>query len=509
MWEKMFAVSVALLLVLSLLFSAAFAVGEDDVRIVQEVVDRFLPLTQVPRPSHHEERIGEYLFDRAVAHGLQPERDAVGNVIVDVPATPGMEDRPPVILQSHMDMVCAADDGFMFDPLTDPIRAIVTDETITADGTSLGSDDGIGVALCLCVSDGLIAHGPVRIIYTVNEEDGLDGAFNLDPKYVSDAAYLINLDGEESDSILVSTAAGVQLFFSRETETVPSAGYDAAATLSLKGGKGGHSGIEINKNRANCIRALAGLLLRLRTEGIGFSVASVSGGAAPNAIPSAASAVLAFHSEDTERIESVCAAWQQDTRLFYIASDPDLTALISPAELPDTVLSDRELNNMLSFVTGIPDGVHTVSPDAAGLVESSSNLGLFSCDAGGLSATDYIRSSDPERLEELIGIQTGLAESRGYTVGQAKVSDAWKFNPDSRLLAMAKNAYLELNGKEPVVIALHAGLECGTFAAYNPGLDMIAIGPDLKDVHTPRETCLLNSVPKTYRLLEKLLAEIR
>lgn len=479
-----------------------------DEEIIQAVVERFLPLTEVPRPSHHEEKIGQYLLGRAREHGLDPLQDDFGNIIIDVPATPGMEDRPLVILQAHMDMVCVAAKGVDYDPLNDPIKAVVTDETITADGTSLGADDGIGLALSFCVTDGLIAHGPVRVIYTVDEEDGLEGVFHLDPAHVADAKYLINLDAEQSDAIIVSTASGVLLQFEAAMESKPAAGYDTAVTLSVGGLLGGHSGVEIDKHRINATRALAELLICLNAENIESSVALLTGGTASNAIPSDASALVLLHSEDMERLEAFSASWQQEKRLLASAFDPGLTVTIEPAELPGETLTAQAQSGMLSFILELPTGVYTVSYDYAGLVESSSNLGIFRCSPDGLSAKSSIRSSDAGRQEELVTIQQGIAENRGYTVTREKFADPWKFDPDSHLLAIAENAYRGLNGSDPYVMALHAGLECGTFAVYNPDLDMIAVGPDLKDVHSPNETCYLKSVPMVWRFLERVLSDL-
>ncbi|MBO2516230.1 MAG: aminoacyl-histidine dipeptidase [Clostridiales bacterium] len=504
--KKLLSAVLALVLLLSAAACAFAEAGDEE--IIGYVTERFLPLTQVPRPSHHEELISSYLYDWAAGRGFAPVRDGANNIIFDVPATPGMEAKPLVVLQAHMDMVCAAADGVVWDPLSEPVKPVVSDETITADGTSLGADDGIGVAMCLCVADGLIAHGPVRIIITTDEEDGMEGMFALDPVHVADAGYLINLDAEQSDAVIVSTASGVLMDFSAPADTVPAGDFDAAVTITLKGLLGGHSGVEIHKGRLSAVRAMAALLLRLRSGGVSFAVASISGGTAPNAIPSSASAVLAVCAGDLGRVDEICAAWQSDMALAYISADPGLTVITEQSALPAAVLSDSALDDVLSFITCIPDGVHTMSADAAGLVESSSNLGILRCDESGLHAVDMIRSSDPARQEELVTIQSGLAAARGYAVISSKSADPWKFDPDSRLLALARAAYLDMNGEELTVMAIHAGLECGTFAVLNPELDMISMGPDLFDVHTPKETCVLAGIPVTYRLLERVLADI-
>lgn len=440
--------------------------------------------------------------------GFTAERDAVGNVIYDVPAMAGYEELLLVVLQAHMDMVCVAAEGVDFDPLNDPIKPIVTDETITADGTSLGADDGIGVALSMCVADGLIAHGPIRVIYTVDEEDGMEGMFALDGKHVADARYLINLDAEQSDSVIVSTASGILLSYSAALETEPVTGADKAYAVSIKGLLGGHSGVDIDKNRINATVNLAELIYALRAAGIELSVASLNGGSASNAIPALSTAVLTIRSEDADKLTAVAADWQEDMNIRYRASDPDLFVQVEETAMPEKVLTGDTLSALLGFITHILDGVNTMSPDVAGLVESSSNLGKFKADAEGLAAVVYLRSSDPDIQEILADIQTDLAEKRGYKVTRSKSADPWKFNPDSKLLELASTIYYELNGEEIHVESLHAGLECGTFAILNPELDMIAIGPDLHDVHSPKETCVLKGIPKSYRLLEKLLVSV-
>ena len=488
--------------------AGVFTEEKTDADIIENVKERFLQVTKIPRPSHHEEQISAYLYEWATSHGFSAERDPVGNVIYDVPAMEGYEKLPLVVLQAHMDMVCVAAEGVDYDPLNDPIKPIVTDETITADGTSLGADDGIGLALSMCVAEGLIAHGPIRIIYTVDEEDGMEGIFALDGKYVADAHYLINLDAEQSDSVIVSTASGILLNYSAALGTEPVTGADKAYAVSIKGLLGGHSGIDIDKNRVNATVNLAELIYALRAAGIEFSVASINGGSASNAIPLLSTAVIAIRSEDADKLKAAAADWQADMNIRYRASDPDLFVQLEETAMPEKVMTADTLSDLLGFITHVPDGVNTMSPDVAGLVESSSNLGKFKADADGLDAVVYLRSSDQDAQEILADIQTDIAEKRGYTVTRSKSADPWKYDPDSKLLKLVSEIFYELNGEEIQVQYLHAGLECGTFAILNSDLDMISIGPDLNDVHSPKETCVLNGIPKSYRLLEKLLVSV-
>lgn len=489
--------------------NAEAATKDNGQEIINKVVDNFKLLAQVPRPSHHEEKISEFLTGWAKQQGFQVQRDKQNNIMFDVPATPGYEKLPLTILQGHMDMVCVAAEGVTFDPLKDPIK-VVRDEkagTLKADGTSLGGDDGTGVSMIMLAVQGGLKHGPLRVIITTDEEDGMEGAFGLSPDWLADARYLINLDNEASDEVLVSTAAGDSVKVTG-TVTLQKPVGDTAVMLELKGLKGGHSGIEIDKGRCNGLIAMARLLKAIRAQGLEIGLVSFSGGTAPNAIPAKADAVIMIKAAEREALKKITDSYLRSLQKKYAGIEDGIQLLIKDVPVAGQVLSAKDRDNAILFVDEIIDGVNTWSADMKGLVESSSNLGIFTADKSGIAARTYVRSSVGELEERIVQSQEELALRCFYHSEVIKMADPWPYNPRSKLLALAKQTYKKLNGKEIKVVAVHAGLECGTFAKLNPKLDMISIGPDLKDVHSPKETLYLNSIPKTWNLLQELLLQL-
>ena len=477
--------------------------------IIDAVVGNFELLTKIPRPSHHEKQISDFIVKWAEDQGFSPVQDDVYNVMFDVPATEGCEKLPRCILQGHMDMVVAVEDGKAFNPLTDPITVIRDEKanTLSADGTSLGGDDGAGVAIIMAAAQGKMKHGPLRILITVDEEDGMEGAFNMDPSWINGTDYLINIDNEASDEVLVSTAAGDSVRVSKQVELNEPTG-DTPLNLTIAGLQGGHSGIDINKKRMNGLVGMANFLKELDDDGIRFELAGINGGTAGNAIPARAECTIVISANDRIAVEELAARYLEQEKKAYAGIDDDMTFTVTDANTLPQVISEKEKANLIRFITEIIDGIHTWSADIEGLVESSSNLGLFSLEGEKLSGRSYIRSSVAARETEILQAQVELAKKCGYHTETVKMADPWPYNPNSRLLKFAKEIYSEQNGEEIVVSAVHAGLECGTFAARNPKLDMISIGPDLSDPHTVKETLYLDSIPKVWKLLEGILMRI-
>ena len=505
---------IASLLLLTGLFpgsrNAEAAAKNDNQEIINKVVDNFTLLTRIPRPSHHEEKVSAFLEGWAKQQGFKVQRDKQNNILFDVPATPGYEKLPLTILQGHMDMVCAAAEGVTFDPLKDPIKVIRDNKagTLTAAGTSLGADDGAGVAMIMLAAQGGLNHGPLRALITTDEEDGMEGAFGLSPDWLADARYLINLDSETSDEVLVSTAAGDSLKITG-TVTLQKPAGDTAVRLELKGLKGGHSGVEIDKGRCNGLIAMARLLKDLREQGLHYELVSFGGGTAPNAIPSKANAVIMLKAADRTILKNIADAWLDSLKTNYRGIEDGISLQVTDVPAADQVLSVEDRDRAILFMNEVIDGVYTWSAKMKGLVESSSNLGLFTADKNGINARTYVRSSSAVQQERIVQSQQELSLWCLYHSEVIKMADPWPYNPDSQLLALTKEAYKKLNGTDIKVVALHAGLECGTFAVLNPKMDMISIGPDLKDVHSPKETLYLNSIPKTWNLLQELLLNLK
>ena len=480
-----------------------------DKEIIDSVVDNFMLLAKVPRPSHHEEKISNYLMEWAKKQGLNPTQDSVYNVIFDVSATKGMEDKPLGILQVHMDMVVAVADGKVFDPLNDSITVIRDDEkkTLTADGTSLGGDDGVGIAIVMATVQGKIAHGPLRIIITVDEEDGMTGTKNLDSKWLEGASYLINIDNEWAEEVLVSTAAGDTVNINKKINRNKVNGI--AINVSISNLKGGHSGVEIDKGRLNGIIGLSKFLKKLDEDNINYDLATFEGGTASNAIPTKANATIVINKNEKDKIEDELTNYCNELKTKYNGIEDNITCEVKDVNGLPKVISKEEKNNLIKFITEIIDGVYTMSKDMEELVESSSNLGIVKLNDDGLVIASLIRSSSPEKETEIVNSELDLARNCGYEATSTQSSDAWPYNPNSKLVELAKKVYQEEFNKQIKVSAVHAGLECGTFKKIKPDLDMISIGPTLSDGHTINETLDLNSIPITWRLLEGILKEYK
>ena len=431
------------------------------------------------------------------------------NVIFDVPATSGKEDLPMVALQAHMDMVAVARDEVDFDPLNDPIKPIRDDAagTVTADGTTLGADDGAGVGTVMALLESDAEHGPLRVIFTTNEEDGMTGTFNLDKKWLEEPKYLINVDAVDSSSAIVSTASGTLVKGSKDVKTAAPE-KDTALIVAIGGLMGGHSGVDIDKGRCNAIIALGAFLQQLSDQEISYELASFDGGSAPNAIPERAYCVMVVAAADKDAVTQAAADYLTKLQDEYKESEDGITFTVSDTELPESVAAQDDAKAAVNVINNIINGIVTMSPDKADLVESSSNLGLFSLSEDGNTFTAYERSSVGEKETEIVDSEMTLAEDNGFTVTKEKAADPWPYNPDNKLALIASEVYEELNGEEFELIAMHAGLECGTYAVDNPDLLMISIGADITDEHTPNETLQIASIPKTYKLLKGILLKV-
>lgn len=472
------------------------------------VLDEFLKITQIPRPSHHEERIAEYLYQWAVAHDLKVEKDALGEIIIDKPATPGYEDKPLTIFQAHMDMVCVAEEGVAYDPLNDPIKVINDGKMLTADGTSLGADDGIGVAMCLyLLQDDSIKHGPIRAIITTNEEDGMD-SMAIDAKYLQ-GEYLINLDWETIGSLCNSCAGGDFFNYSRKAEWEIPASDAKTMTISFSNLLGGHSGVGINKGHANALVSLATALTMLKQGNISYRIASLSGGQAPNAIPKFAKAELAIAHSQIDAANTILDQFLAEFKDCYdnVESEYSFNIVVDDAA-PARALTGEIGYALAELMTVAPNNVHTMSPFVDGLVESSANLGTISVDEDAIKFMVFARSSVDYPETQMGIICKSLADAYGFDFQSDGHVPGWAVNPNSKLVPITCEAYENLTGKPMVVEPVHAGVECGAFAIKNPKLDMIAIGPTLLDVHTPNEKCCLDDIKVTTDLLISILEKI-
>jgi dipeptidase D len=472
------------------------------------VWDHFATLCALPRPSKQEAALRDRLRAWAEAHGCASQVDDAGNLILRKPATPGREDRPGVILQGHLDMVCQKNAGTTHDFSRDPIRAEVDQGWLVARDTTLGADNGIGVALALAalVEPGL-DHPALEVLLTVDEEAGMGGARALAPDTLR-GARLINLDTEEWGEFYLGCAGGMDVVARRPCARVAPPSGHVGWRLSVGGLVGGHSGIDIHRGRGNAIKLLVEAL-RAVSERLGARLVDLAGGTARNAIPREASAHIALPVGTTESLMGVIAElmarWQPD----LAGVDDGLTLRAEPeVSAMDSVLSAADQKFVLDFLDLAPSGVRRPSPDFPGVIETSDSLGVARVDSEGCEVVLMVRSLVDAEAEKLAAEIIGLAQTHGFEAARVGPYPGWRPNPDSPLLARARQVFEDEFGVPARLQVIHAGLECGLFAASHPGLDMLSFGPDIRGAHAPGERVEIASVERCWRLLKALLAAL-
>ena len=472
------------------------------------VFDYFAEINKVPRPSKHEEKMIAYLKGFADANGLSFKTDEAGNVLIAKPATPGMEDRPTVVLQGHMDMVCEKRSDCEIDFENDPIETYIDGEWMRAKGTTLGADDGIGVALAMAIlTDKSIKHGPIECLFTRDEETGLTGAFAIQPGFMT-GKYLINLDSEDEGEIFIGCAGGVNtdIEFEYYAESMPE-NYVAMKVVVDKL-TGGHSGDDINKNRANANKLLARFLYDISGK-YDVKLCSIDGGNLHNAIPRHAEAVIAIPDSQKHEIRSefnIFAAAIQDE---YHTTEPTAEFVMESVELPETTIDDITASNLIAALNAVHNGVYEWSQDIPNFVETSSNLASVKMpEEGKIKIVASQRSSTKSQLDAVCDVVASAFSLAGADVLINEGYPGWKPNPNSALLQLAVDKYKELFGKEPKVRAIHAGLECGLFSEKYPGLDMVSFGPTLRGVHSPDEKLLIPTVEMVWKHLVAIIESL-
>lgn len=481
---------------------------KNDSEITESIIEKFMELTEIPRPTKYEKEVSDFLKNWANEQGLKVVQDDYNNLIIEVPATEGMEDKPLVILQGHMDMVFAQADNLDLDPLTTKIEVINDGKYLKSDGkTSLGGDDGIGVAIMECIAEGKMSHGPLRLIITTDEEQESTGAMNLDKKYLMDANYLINLDDEIEGEIVISSASASDYTFSARTVSKKPAG-NLGVEIVLSGLTGGHSGDEIHKGRLNGILVWSEILEKLKNDGIGFEVSELSGGNASNAIPTGSRAILAINKTDYEKLEASCNSLFKTLKERHLKTDPDMNISVSKVDIPDEVISASDTKKLYRFLSEKYNGVYTMSEEIEGLVESSTNTGIIEVNKSEIIIKGLLRSSSAARERELKELDRDLAKKLGYEIVIIDTSKAWPPKVDNILEKLAVKTYKDLFSKDINVCAIHAGLECGEFADKNPNISIIAMGPTITGPHTTKESIEIESIEKIWKLLEGILNSI-
>lgn len=465
-------------------------------------------LRRVPRCSGHEGPVRDAVLAWADAQGFERETDAVGNVLVRVPATAGREGEPPTALQGHLDMVCEKNADVDHDFAAQGIELAREGDWLTAVGTTLGADNGLGVATAMALAvDPEASHGPLELLFTIDEERGLTGASNLQPGWVT-APTLLNLDTEEEGSIYIGCAGGgdVRSLLPLEREPVPEGWL--AYSIEVKGLTGGHSGLDIDKNRANAIKCLARTLDMARRAGVDYRPAKVSGGTMRNAIPREARVGGSIKPAEVGYLEAVVKAAQEELGGEFSATDPNLEVLLTarPDCGHETVFSASFTARLTDALLATPSSVTAMSQDVPGLVETSTNLGVVRTHDTHLEVVNCTRSSKGVALEAL---RHQIAAVYRLAGGENIYEDSypgWQPDPDAELLKAALEIHREAVGREAEVKAVHAGLECGLIGEVYPGTEMISVGPTVLGAHSPDERVSISSVGVFYDYVKALLA---
>ena len=474
-------------------------------KLVWEIFD---DITRVPRPSKREEKIGAFLVEFAKSHNLEYQCDAIGNVVIRKGASEGYENRPIVVLQAHTDMVCEKNSDKVFDFDNDAIQTYIDNGWVKADGTTLGADDGIGIAAALALLiDESVKHPAIEALFTVDEETGLTGAFNLSEGMVQ-GKYLINLDSEDEGEVFIGCAGGIDTlaYLPLVTKSAPK-GY-AYYKVVVNGLLGGHSGDDIDKGHANSNKWAARIAERA-TRLFGARLSQFDGGNLRNAIPREAYIVLGVPSDKAAEFESDVKAFGEALCSEFAMTEPNANVEIHAVERPKTVLDEDTQRRLLLALISVPSGVLAMSAAMPGLVETSTNLASVKFRDDEIVITTSQRSS-VESTKEYAKLQVESAfVAVGCEVVHSDGYPGWAPNPHSTLLECTKSAYLKLFGAEPKVRAIHAGLECGLFLEKYPHLEMVSFGPTLRGVHSPDERLEIATVDKFWKLLVEVVATIK
>ena len=466
----------------------------------QNVWKHFYSLTRIPRPSGHMEKITAFLLEFGKNLGLESFVDEAGNVIIRKPATPGMENRKGVILQAHMDMVPQKNNDKVHDFTTDPIETYVDGDWLKACGTTLGADDGLGVAAIMAVLEATdLRHGPLEALITKDEETGMYGAFGLKPGTLQ-GEILLNLDSEDEGELYIGCAGGIDLTatLAYKEEAAPE-GF-VARKLTLKGLRGGHSGLEINEGRANANKLMARVAHDLLVE-FDCQLASFQGGNMRNAIPREAHAVLLFNPEDMEGLDEYIAEYEAQIAAEYAPIESGVTLRIEEAEVPAGVVPEEIQDNLINALMACQNGVTRMIPTIPDTVETSSNLAIVTIGGGEASVKILARSSCDTMKDFLADSLSACFGMAGMKVELSGAYSGWQPNVDSPILHAMTLSYEQQFGTKPAVKVIHAGLECGIIGASCAGLDMISFGPTLRSPHSPDERAYIPSVSKFYDFL--------
>ncbi len=467
----------------------------------------FEEICKYPRPSKKEEKIAEYIFSVGKKLGLKTEKDKFGNVLIRKPATPGKENLKTVVLQGHIDMVCEKNRGVEHDFDKDPIYPYIDGDWVKAKGTTLGADNGIGVAAALAVLEAKdIEHGPIECLFTLDEETGLTGASSLKKGWLK-ADILINMDSEELGTLFIGCSGGKNTAARFKTKLEKSPRNYSAFELKVEGLKGGHSGLEIHVGRGNAAKILNRLIWTYSQEDK-IRLAEINSGNKHNAIPREAFAIVLVPKNDEKKFKKFVAKYNETVRAEYVVVDPDLLVSASKHAVPEKVMDEKMQKRLVNALYAIPHGVTKMSNDIPGLVETSNNLAVVETVGKHVNIVTSQRSSVASENKDITNTVSSVLMLAGAEISYGDGYPGWKPDVNSDVLKVFKSTFKQMYGKEPAVTAIHAGLECGIIKEKYLDMDMISFGPTMSGVHSPDEKLQISTVPEFYNQLVNVLKNI-
>jgi dipeptidase D len=467
----------------------------------------FADLNAVPRPSKREERVIQFMLDFGKSLGLETTKDAIGNVIIKKPATPGMENRQTIVMQSHLDMVHQKNAGTDFDFETQGIEMLVDGDWVRAKGTTLGADNGIGVAAIMAVLESKeLAHPGIEALFTIDEETGMTGAIKIDPKNIT-GTILLNLDTEDDDELSIGCAGGIDTNTTMDVKMEPLAGDTVTYEIQLRGLLGGHSGMDIHLGRGNANKWMNRLLYHLISL-MDVQLISLDGGSLRNAIPRESTAVIAIRKDDRAAFLQAYEAFVATLHNEYKSIEKDVKFTLSEGSSATEAVTRVDFEHILQAIYAVPNGVFRMSPDIKDLVEASTSLARVTVKDGKFTTQSLQRSSVESTKTDVANAVRAAFEASGSAVVQNGEYPGWQPNPDSAILKLMADLYRTKFQSEPQIKACHAGLECGILGDHFPGMDMISFGPNIRGAHSPDECVQVSSVQKFWSFLEDTLKAI-
>ncbi|MGA7080487.1 MAG: aminoacyl-histidine dipeptidase [Terriglobales bacterium] len=473
----------------------------------EPVWKHFDRLAAIPRASTKEAAARDYVLTVAAKLGLEAVRDDVGNLVVRKPARPGREGAPMALLQGHLDMVCEKNEGTVHDFDSDPIKVVRDGDWLKADGTTLGSDNGVGVAAALAVMESKdIAHGPLEFVFTIDEETGLTGAAAF-PGGLLKSKYFLNLDNEEKGTICIGCSGGIKTIARRKIVLRPTGDTGSAWRIKVAGLKGGHSGVDIHQGRGNALRIMGGVL-QILLDRLPIEIAEINGGSAQNAIPREAAAVVTADPSREKELKSFVATAESGYKTDLGGFDSGLQITVEKAERPGKVMDGADAKQTVGLLASLHHGVLAMSPDVAGLVQTSTNLATVSTKGDVVEIVTSQRSAIESSMlaaARMVATVCGLA---GFEVERSGKYPGWKPEPNSDIVRKLQETHKKLFGEPAKLIAMHAGLECGVIGEKYPGMQMVSFGPTIESPHSPNERVEISSVESFWNYLKLVLENL-